>query len=63
MDSLPKLNARAFAGVHKGEVVRMTAADIILIFIGIIGLMISFGGFVVALLAYLEKKDKHKDKK
>jgi hypothetical protein len=39
------------------EVMLMTAADIILIFIGIISLLISFGSLIVALLAFLNKKD------
>jgi uncharacterized Tic20 family protein len=38
----------------------MTAADIILIFIGIIGLLISFGSLIVALLVYLDRKNKRK---
>ena len=38
----------------------MTAADIILIFIGIVGLMISFGSLIVALLAFLDKRNKRK---
>jgi hypothetical protein len=38
------------------EVVQMTAADIILIFIGIIGLLISFGSLIIALLTFLDKK-------
>ncbi|MDE7424501.1 MAG: hypothetical protein K2N51_12580 [Lachnospiraceae bacterium] len=38
----------------------MTAADIIIIFIGIISLLIAFGGFVITFLAYLEKRDKNK---
>jgi hypothetical protein len=42
------------------EVVHMTAADIILIFIGIIGLLISFGSLIVALLAFLDKRNKRK---
>jgi preprotein translocase subunit Sss1 len=42
------------------EVVHMMAADIILIFIGIIGLLISFGSLIVALLAYLDRKNKRK---
>ena len=40
----------------------MTAADIILIFIGIIGLLISFGSFVIALLAFLDRDKEHKRK-
>jgi hypothetical protein len=43
------------------EVVLMTTADIILIFIGIISLMISFGSLIVALLTFLDnKRNKHK---
>ena len=45
------------------EVAPMTAADIILIFIGIIGLLIAFGSFVVALLAFLDRDKDHKRKK
>ncbi len=41
----------------------MTATDIILIFIGIIGLLISFGSFVIALLAFLGREKNHKRKK
>ncbi len=41
----------------------MTAADIILIFIGIIGLLIAFGSFVIALLAFLDRGKDHKRKK
>ena len=37
------------------EVAYMTSADIILIFIGIIGLLIAFGSFVVALLTFLDR--------
>ncbi len=45
------------------EVAPMTAADIILIFIGIIGLLIAFGSFVIALLAFLDRDKEHKRKK
>lgn len=41
-----------------GRCVVMTAADIILIFIGIIGLLISFGSLVIAFLAFFDKKNK-----
>ncbi len=41
----------------------MTAADIILIFIGVIGLLIAFGSFVIALLAFLDRDKGHKQKK
>ena len=46
-----------------GEVAQMTAADIILIFIGIIGLLIAFGSFVIALLAFLDRDKDHRRKK
>ena len=42
------------------EVVLMTAADIILIFISIISLLISFGSLLVALLTFLDKRNKRK---
>ncbi len=45
------------------EVASMTAADIILIFIGVIGLLIAFGSFVIALLAFLDRDKDHKRKK
>ena len=38
----------------------MTVADIILIFIGIIGLLISFGSLIVAVLAFLDKRNRKK---
>ena len=45
------------------EVAPLTAADIILIFIGIIGLLIAFGSFVIALLAFLDRDKDYKRKK
>ena len=41
----------------------MTAADIILIFIGVIDLLIASGSFIVALLAFLDRDKDHKRKK
>ena len=41
----------------------MTAADIIMIFIGVIGLLIAFGSFVIALLDFLDRDKDHKRKK
>ena len=38
----------------------MTAADIILIFIGIISLLISFGSLLVTFLAFLDKRNNRK---
>lgn len=34
----------------------MTAYEIIMILIGIIALLISFGGFLIAILTYLDKR-------
>ena len=41
----------------------MTATDIIMIFIGIIGLLIALGSFVIALLAFIDRDKDHKRKK
>ncbi len=38
----------------------MTATDIILIFIGIISLLISFGSLIVAFLTFLDKRNSKK---
>lgn len=38
----------------------MTVYEIISTFIGIIGLLISFGGLLIALLAFLDKRNKRK---
>ena len=38
----------------------MSAYEIISIFMGIIGLMITFGSFTIALLAFLDKRNKRK---
>ena len=38
----------------------MTAFEIISIFIGILALLITFGSFVIALLAFLDKRNKRK---
>ena len=41
----------------------MTATDIIMIFIGIIGLLIALGSFVIALLAFIDRDKDYKRKK
>lgn len=41
----------------------MRSADMILIFIGIIGLPISFGSFLITLLAFLDREKDNKPKK
>lgn len=40
----------------------MTAYEIITIFIGILGLMVSFGSLIVALFAFLDKRNRKKKK-
>ena len=42
------------------EVAPMTAYEIISIFIGILALLMSFGSLIVALLAFLNKRNKRK---
>ena len=36
----------------------MTAYEILSVFIGILGLLISFSGLILALISFLDKKDK-----
>ncbi len=43
-----------------GKVVPMTAYEIISIFLGILALLMSFGSLIVALLAFLDKRNKRK---
>ena len=43
-----------------GEVALMTAFEIISIFLGILALLMSFGSMLIALLAFLDKRNKHK---
>ena len=38
----------------------MTAYEIIMVFIGILALLVSFGGFVIAFLAFLDKRNRKK---
>lgn len=38
----------------------MTTYEIIMPFLGILALLLSFGGFLIALLTFLEKKRKRK---
>ena len=40
----------------------MPTSDIIMIFLGIISLLISFGSFIIAFLAFLDRDRKHKKK-
>ena len=46
---------------YKGkEVAPMTAYEIISIFIGILALLMSFGSLIVAIIAFLDKRNKRK---
>lgn len=38
----------------------MTDYEILMIFLGIIGLLISSGGLLIALLTFLDQRNKHK---
>lgn len=49
-----------FVGIHRREVVHMTAYEIIMVLLGVIGLLISFGGLIIALLTFLDKRNKRK---
>ena len=42
------------------EVAERTAYEIIMVFLGILALLISFGGFIIALLTFLDKRNKRK---
>ena len=42
------------------EVAPTTAYEVITIFLGILALLMSFGSLIVALLAFLDKRNKHK---
>ena len=42
------------------EVVQMTAYETVMVMLGILGLLISFGGFVIALIAFLDKRNQRK---
>ena len=50
----------AQAELHRRDVTLMTAYEIITIFIGILALLMSFGSLVIALLAFLDKRNKRK---
>ncbi len=45
------------AGIHRKGGAPMTAFEIISIFIGILALLMSFGSLIVALLAFLDKRN------
>ena len=55
-DEKNSLSINRLLGIIRREVVLMTAYEIITIFIGIIALLISFGGLLIAILTYLGKR-------
>ena len=55
-DEKNSLSINRLHGIIRREVVLMTAYEIITIFIGIIALLISFGGLLIAILTYLSKR-------
>lgn len=57
---LPELIPPACREYIGREVRNMTAYEIISIFIGILALLIAFGSFTIALLAFLDKRNKRK---
>jgi hypothetical protein len=44
----------------RGEVAHMTAYETIMVILGILALLVSFGGLLIALLTFLDKRNKHK---
>ena len=57
--SLPALKTGSPEYIGR-EVAHMTEYEIIMIFLGILALLISFGGLLIALLTFLDKRNKHK---
>ena len=55
-----RANESRSAGYIGREVVHMTDYETIMVFLGIIGLLISFGGLLIALLTFLDKRNKRK---
>jgi len=50
------LSINRLFGIIRREVVSMTTYEIIMIFLGIVALSISFGGLLIAILTYLNKR-------
>ena len=44
----------------RGEVAHMTVFEIVSVVIGALALLVSFGSFIVALLTFLDKRNKRK---
>lgn len=56
----PRLSKNGSPEYIGKEVAPMTAYEIISIFIGILALLISFGSLIVAIIAFLDKRNKRK---
>lgn len=56
----PRLSKTGLPEYIGKEVAPMTAYEIISIFIGILALLISFGSLIVAIIAFLDKRNKRK---
>ena len=57
-----QLSTNRLAGIAQkgGDARIMTAFEIVMVVLGVVGLLISFGMLLVALLNFLEKRSKHK---
>lgn len=58
----PKFMCTGLPEYIRREVALMTAYEIISVFIGILALLMSFGSLIIALLAFLDKRNKNKRK-
>ena len=47
-------------GIHRKGVMQMTAYETVMVVLGILGLLISFGGLIIAFISFLDKKEKKK---
>ena len=59
----PELIKTAFllnCGIHRKGGMLMTAYEIVMIILGILALLVSFGGLIIALLTFLDKRNRKK---
>ncbi|MCD8299748.1 MAG: hypothetical protein LUC41_01010 [Clostridiales bacterium] len=52
-----RVRVARLAGEFGREVVLMTAYEIVMVILGILGLLVAFGGLLVALLNFFDKRD------
>ena len=55
-----RVYANRYAGIHRREVAPMTAFEIVSTILAAASLIVAVGMFVVALLAFLDKRNKRK---